>query len=329
MFRRRRRRIQCAVGSTGFFQAVRLSDTEIARIIVTFLHLDGKPWVLAMDRTNWKLGKTTINILMLSVVWRGQGFPLFWSLLPSEGNSKATARTELLDRLLETFPDVKIAALTGDREFIGEAWMRWLDAHKVPFVLRLRENQFVRRDGFSPVLLSTLAQGLKVGTPRILKEKCQFGQAEEAGDIAVRLVLLRLKSGELLALACSSRPARALAMYRMRWTIETLFSNIKTRGLNLEATHLTDPEKLATLVGILAISVMLTAKAGDLAEQAAPIPIKKHGYKARATFAKGLDTLRNLLARPPTAPIPKEIIKLFPKHTLNLCPKQMHCLERV
>jgi len=28
------------------------------------LGLGGKPWVLAIDRTNWDFGKTTINILL-------------------------------------------------------------------------------------------------------------------------------------------------------------------------------------------------------------------------------------------------------------------------
>jgi hypothetical protein len=34
--------------------------------------------------------------------------------------------------------------------------------------------------------------------------------------------------------------------------IETLFAALKTRGFNLEATHMTDPAKLSTLIAILA-----------------------------------------------------------------------------
>jgi hypothetical protein len=36
-------------------------------VVVELLRLGGKPWVLAIDRTNWDFGKTTINILMISV----------------------------------------------------------------------------------------------------------------------------------------------------------------------------------------------------------------------------------------------------------------------
>jgi hypothetical protein len=31
-----------------------------------------------MDRTNWEFGKTTINILMISIIWNGMGI-LRWS----------------------------------------------------------------------------------------------------------------------------------------------------------------------------------------------------------------------------------------------------------
>jgi hypothetical protein len=51
-----------------FFQFVRLDSTLAARVVVELLGLGGKPWVLAIDRTNWDFGKTTINILMICVL---------------------------------------------------------------------------------------------------------------------------------------------------------------------------------------------------------------------------------------------------------------------
>src|ERR1700687_2897129 len=51
-----------------FFQFVRLDSTLATRVVVELLGLGGKPWVLAIDRTNWDSGKTTINILMICVL---------------------------------------------------------------------------------------------------------------------------------------------------------------------------------------------------------------------------------------------------------------------
>ena len=59
---------------------------ELAAFVVKLLGV-APPWTLALDRTNWKVGRVDINILMLSIVWRGIGFPVVWLVLPKAGNS--------------------------------------------------------------------------------------------------------------------------------------------------------------------------------------------------------------------------------------------------
>jgi hypothetical protein len=68
---------------------------------------------------------------MISVIWNGGGVLLIWTLLPSAGNSNTKARTDLLERLRKTVPDLKITSLMGDREFVGDAWMAYLHAEKI------------------------------------------------------------------------------------------------------------------------------------------------------------------------------------------------------
>ena len=276
-----------------FFQFVRLDAETAARLVVVLLGLSGKPWVLAIDRTNWELGKTAINILMVSVEWRGIAIPLIFTLLPKAGNSSTGERIDLLDRLKAVFPGMKIAQLTGDREFIGAAWMSFLAHENIPFTLRLRENQYVSRQGYATWTLARHAQGLKRGSKRRLPGFWRLG----GSDLKVRIVMMRLKTGELLALATRGRPDRALARYRQRWTIETLFGNLKTRGFDLEATHITDPNKLETLLVLMAVATTLVAKTGASAERARPIPVKKHGRRAVSLFALGLATLRKIFSR--------------------------------
>jgi hypothetical protein len=57
----------------------------------------------------------------------------------------------------------------GDREFIGDAWMAYLQHEKIPFILRLRENQHVLRAGYAAMPISVIAQHLKVGDKMIVK----------------------------------------------------------------------------------------------------------------------------------------------------------------
>jgi len=277
-----------------FFQFVRLDSTLTAHVVVELLGLGNKPWVLAIDRTNWDFGKTTINILMISVTWNGMGIPLLWMLLPTAGNSHTSERTELLDRLRAAFPDLKIAALMGDREFIGDAWMAYLQRGNIPFILRLRENQHVLREGYAAMSIAAIARHLRIGERMIVKGGCRFGNNDVTLSSPVRLVVTRLASGELLALACSGSARHALARYRQRWTIETMFGNLKTKGFALEATHLTDPKKLCTLLALLAFALALTVKTGVARARLHDIPIKKHGRRAWSLFALGLNTLRKI-----------------------------------
>ena len=277
-----------------FFQFVKIDSALATLVVAELLQLGSKSWVVAIDRTNWDFGKTTINILMISVAWNGMGIPLIWMVLPAAGNSNTSERTGLLDRLHAAFPDMKIAALMGDREFIGDAWMAFLQRAKIPFILRLRENQYVLREGYAAVPISLIAQHLKVREKMIVKGCCWLGGQNETLSASVRLVLMRLASGELLALACSSNPRHALAAYRQRWTIESMFGNLKTKGFALEATHMTDPGKLCTLLALMAFAVALTVKTGVAMARLQPIPVKKHGRRAWSLFALGLNTLRKI-----------------------------------
>ena len=141
--------------------------------------------------------------------------------------------------------------------------------------------------------LSKIAVRLTRGQSMTLRGKYRLKNSPP-----VRLVIKRLATGALLALACPSRPKKALALYRDRWTIETLFANLKTRRFDLEATHLRQTGKLKTLVALLAIAVALAAKTGVAVKAVKTVPVKRHGRPAMSLFSVGLTSLKRLLARP-------------------------------
>jgi len=281
-----------------FFQYVRLDEGCVAQLIAHIMGLAGKPWHLALDRTNWKFGCCHINILMLGVVHEKVCIPLFWVLLDKAGNSNARERTDLMGRLNETFPDQPIASLSGDREFIGERWMTWLENQAIPFVLRRKVNMFIWKEGYVPVKLSVHARRLENRQKCILKGTWYLGRDPEKKTTPIKVVMMRLKTGEMLIVATSRiRIKTALPIYRNRWGIETLFSCLKTRGLGLEDTHITDPQKLAPLMGILAIALCLAYKAGLWVARTKPPRRKVHGRLQQSIFALGLKTFRKAMVK--------------------------------
>ena len=125
-----------------FFQHVRLDGDVVAQLIFRLLDLRGAQ-LLALDRTNWKLGKTDINILVLAIVTRRFKVPLMWSFLSHRGNSSTRQRIDLIERYLRVFGASSIEALLADREFVGDEWMTYLIEKNVPFVIRLREDMYI------------------------------------------------------------------------------------------------------------------------------------------------------------------------------------------
>ena len=279
-----------------FFGKVHLDAAEVARLTVSVLGLRGRPWHLAMDRTNWKFGKTDLNVLVLSVAVDQVCVPLLWTILDKAGCSSTAERIDLMQRFLDVFPDATVASFTGDREFIGTAWITWLHDRGLPYVLRLREGMKVFSPAHVPASMTLHAAGLKPGQTLALPGLWRIGPNEEDASPPLRIVIKRLADGQVLALASRKGPAQTLGLYRKRWKIETLFAALKTRGFNLEATHITMPEKLSTLVALLTLAAAFAYKTGLVLLDGRTIPRKAHGRPARSLFAYGLDAVRKTLA---------------------------------
>ncbi len=78
-----------------FFQFVDLEQDWSARLVVRMLGLTGS-WTLCLDRTNWKIGRQEINILVLAVATRRFRVPLIWTVLGKAGNSNTQERIALM-----------------------------------------------------------------------------------------------------------------------------------------------------------------------------------------------------------------------------------------
>jgi ABC-type uncharacterized transport system permease subunit len=157
-------------------------------------------------------------------------------------------------------------------------------------------DRHVFNAGHAPLPLRQHAAHLKSGQRLVLKGWRRIGVSEHTAPPPVRIVILCLQSGEPLIIASRSRPQHAFNVYRQRWKIETLFAALKTRGVNLEAMHMTDPARLSTLIAILAMAASLAYKSGLWALGGQSRRCKAHGRPARSLFALGLDALRKLFA---------------------------------
>ena len=94
-------------------------------------------------------------------------------------------------------------------------------------------------------------------------------------------------------------PDVATEFYKKRWDIETMFAALKSRGFDLEETHVTEPDKVENLVGLLALAFGWTRLVGEeRAAREGPPTTKSHGRKERSLFRYGLDRLQNIFSTP-------------------------------
>ena len=272
-----------------FFKDFTIDFPLVASWVVQFFGLSNKPLYLSMDRTNWQWGKKNINILMLSITYKGIAIPLFWSLLDKKGNSNTEERIALMERFIAQFGKDKIAALLADREFIGSDWFRWLKKKRINFVIRIKKNLLTTDSRGRTVYVKALFRGLRPTEERIL-----WGSRDLMGEM-VYLSALKMPDGDLLIVATNEQSGFAIKKYGMRWEIETLFACLKSKGFNFEATHITKPERIEKLLVLLTIAFCWAHKTGEWKHEQKPIEIKKHGRKAVSYFRYGLDVLRDIV----------------------------------
>jgi hypothetical protein len=294
-----------------FFQFVRLDGDTAARLIVRMLNV-GRPKLLALDRTNWKLGSRDVNVLVLAIVTRRFRVPLMWTLLEHAGNSSTAQRIALMRRYLRLFEASSVEALLADREFIGAEWMKFLCKNNVPFAIRLREDMQIRLPDGHLRQFRSLLRKHRHGT----WEGWLLGM-DALPENRLRFVAKPIRGSELLIVATTlNEGLRGLDLYRCRWGIECLFADAKTRGFNIEDTHITDPDKLATLLAVVTLAVTWAYRCATTAMGRKAIRRKSHGRREKSWFRTGFDALRNWIIYQPDKAV-AALAKTCPRRPLK------------
>jgi len=251
---------------------------------------------LAIDRTNWKFGKTHINILTVGIVIGKVSIPLVWSTLPQtskRGNSNTKQRIALMNRVLKVLPAKDIYCFTMDREFNGDTWLKWLDEKGIAYVLRLRKNNKVN--------------GVDAKNSRSTRQVKKWERKEVFG-LQLYFACKFIKKGRadyLYVVSNTFSPLEALEIYKSRCSIEVLFGHLKKKGFNLENTHMSDREKINKLVAVLALAFLFTLGWGLLLKENRTLSAYQ---KRKSVFRLALDLLNSMFSYPSKH---KEKIKLF------------------
>jgi len=277
-----------------------LSPSIFTQLIINKLVTTGQAVTLVLDRTHWQLGQTDLNLLCLGFVFQGVSIPLLSLSLQRPGNSHTREQKQIVRQAL-SYLKGSTCCLLADREFIGKAWFQFLLRQRnVSFVIRIRCSSWVTLDDGQLRHLASITRYWKRGLTRT------FYNVTLYRSLRLNLVVHRPRKGDpLLLITNRSDLDQVVANYGQRWSIETAFGFLKSKGFHLEETRLTQPARLALLIGLLAVGLLWCLLIGLQRHQQKPIVKKKHGRRAISLFRLGLDRLQQLICH--TRYRPKEV----------------------
>jgi len=258
----------------------------MAHLTVKLLKME-PPFVIALDRTEWQLGKAWVNVLMLSVGYKNISIPLFWTVLEEKGCSDNAERGGIVQQFIDEFGAESIEFVTADREFASKEWLAYLVRNKISFRLRIKANTLITDKRGQTIHASKMLKTMKKG------ERAEFQRRRKLWKQSVFVAVCRKEDGDNVIVVSSERSGQILLEYGRRWQIETLFGCLKTRGFRLEDTHLTRGERISSLLSLLTLATVWGLLAGEIAARQTPPKIKKHGRHEKSIFRLGLETLRN------------------------------------
>jgi hypothetical protein len=184
---------------------LRLFELPYAAAALALLRQSGvpPPFVVTLDRTEWQLGSTWLNVMVIGVAHEGVALPVIWQVLPKKGCASTEEKVEIVARFIRLCGAACVEFLAADREFADRGLFRYLRAHQLDFRIRVKRNALVRNGRGQVVqafrLFRSQRAGVGVALPGL--RKCWGMELHLSG--------LRLASGEYVIIAAPRRAAPA------------------------------------------------------------------------------------------------------------------------
>jgi hypothetical protein len=237
-----------------------------AREVIEKLAATGQTVVLQLDQSH----VNDINeVLMLSVRLRNRAVPVAWRVRATTGNIGFKVQKELLDSVQAWLPSDVAIMLAADRFYGTAALIGWCQQAGWSWRIRLKGN------------LSLSHQGGELSTGEIVTlQPNGVVDAELYGSgVTTNIGVLHEKGHtEPWIIAMDARPSRYTVLdYGLRWGIETMFSDFKSRGFGLMQSHIQKPERLERLILIMSIALYWAVSCGMFDEYQAATSGEKKG----------------------------------------------------
>ena len=183
-------------------------------------------------------------VLMVSVVYHGRAIPLLWTVVKGKkGHLPQELHCALIRRLQELIPTHASVVLLGDAEFDGVALQTSIRAAGWDYVCRTANNITIyAHERVFAVGALPLARGQAVAIADVAMTLARYGPVMLIG------VWDADQDAPIYLISSLTDADRAVERYRLRFRIECMFANHKSRGFQIHKSHLANPARLARLL---------------------------------------------------------------------------------
>ena len=208
------------------------------------------------------------QMLVLSVRVGERALPLAWRVRATQGAIGFAEQRELLTRVAAWLPPGGRVVLMGDRFYGTPDLIALCRALGWDWRLRLKQDLLVFEAGGETTLADCFARGDHM-----------LSGVELTGKRVVTNIAMVHEPGhpEPWIVALSEAPTVHRAFdYGLRWGIEAMFSDFKSRGFGLEDSQIRHPDRLARLLLVMALALHWAVSTGMWEATHQPPPAEKN-----------------------------------------------------
>jgi len=246
--------------------------------------------ILAMDGS--VTGRKCMT-LMVSVIHNNRAIPIAWITVKGrKGHLSEDVHLELLDKVKPLIPEGTDVIFLGDGEFDGNRLQAAINNEENwKYVCRTAKNRLIYAEDDSYSLKEVhLVCGMCIDIQNVEVT------ADRYGPVLVIIWWGKEYKEPIYLVTNMDCAQEACRWYKCRFIIETFFSDQKSRGFNLQKSHLSSPKRVERLLIASCIAYIWIIYLGILAIKNKVLPeIHRRGRCDLSLFQLGLRYLERIL----------------------------------
>jgi hypothetical protein len=219
--------------------------------LVTMQMNNGMTTILMLDQSKITEG---FECLMVSLRIGERAIPVAWRVVETNGAIGFDIQKSLLDAVVKMLPKGGSILLAADRFYGTNALVKWCQKNSWQYRIRLKGNLIFEHKGGEITAYDAAKNKIESLTD------ARFNNSDCITNIGI-IWEHSHKEPWLIAMDC--RPSKYKTLdYGMRWGIEAMFSDFKSRGFSITTTHLRHADRIERLILVLTIALYWAVSTG-------------------------------------------------------------------